>query len=103
MFDDPIIDRTRHRENVVHISARTGDGCDKLCDMLVKIVGDGKASAVFRIPNAEQGALNRLYKDAVVEEVEYGPEYVTVRATVDSKVRGMLKKYDVEPPLTEEY
>ena len=102
-FDNPVIDRTRERENIVHISAKTGEGCDRLAEMLMKIVGNGKTSVVFKIPNCEQGALNRLYRDAVVEEVEYGVEYVTVRATVDSKVRGMLKKYDTEPQEEEEY
>lgn len=102
-FDNPVIDRTRERENIVHISAKTGEGCDRLAEMLMKIVGNGKTSVVFKIPNCEQGSLNRLYRDAVVEEVEYGEEYVTVRATVDSKVRGMLKKYDTEPQKEDEY
>ncbi len=102
-YDDPVIDRTKERENVVHISAKTGEGCDRLAALLVKTVGDGKTSAVFKIPNSEQGALNRLYKDAVVEDVDYGAEYVTVRATVDSRVRGILRKYDTEPPAAEEY
>ena len=71
--------------------------------MLVDIVNGGKGSVVFKIPNAEAGALNRLYKDAVVEEVEYGADYMTVKAIVDEKVRGMMKKYDTDPPKTEEY
>ncbi len=102
-FDDPVIDRTRERDKVVHVSALTGKGCDKLAEMLVEMVNGGKSSVVFKIPNSEAGALNRLYKDAVVEKVDYGAEYVTVRATVDAKVRGMMRKYDTEPPKTEEY
>ncbi len=102
-FDDPVIDRTKERDKVVHVSALTGKGCDKLAEMLVEMVNGGKSSVVFKIPNSEAGALNRLYKDAVVEEVDYGAEYVTVRATVDAKVRGMMRKYDTEPPKTEEY
>ena len=102
-FDDPIIDRTRHREKVVHVSALTGNGCDKLAEMLTEIVNGGKSTVVFRIPNNDAGALNRLYKDAVVEEVEYGAEYITVKATVDAKVRGMMRKYDTNPPEKEEY
>ena len=102
-FDDPVIDRTKERDKVVHVSALTGKGCDKLAEMLVEMVNGGKSSVVFKIPNSEAGALNRLYKDAVVEEIDYGAEYVTVRATVDAKVRGMMRKYDTEPPKTEEY
>jgi hypothetical protein len=49
----------------------------------------------FVIPNAEQGALSKLYSEqAAVESVDYGNEAVTVIATVDDRVYGMLKKYD---------
>ena len=102
-FDDPVIDRTKHREKVVHVSALTGEGCDKLADMLVEMINGGKARVTFKIPNSEAGALNRLYKDATVEEVDYGAEYITVVATVDAKTRGTLRKYDTNPPEKEEY
>jgi GTP-binding protein HflX len=102
-FDNPIIDRTKHREKVVQVSALTGEGCDKLAEMLVEMVNGGKTRVTFKIPNSEAGALNRLYKDAVVEDVEYGAEFMTVTATVDAKVRGMMRKYDTNPPEKEEY
>jgi len=101
-YDDPVIDRTRDRQNVVHISALTGKGCDTLAELLQKMIHGDKCSVTFRIPNAEQGALNRLYKDATVEDVEYGAEFVTVKAIVDSKTRGMLRKYDTNPPILDE-
>ena len=68
-----------------------------------EIVNGGKTSVTFKIPNAEQGAMNILYREATIEDVDYGPEYVTVKAIVDAKVRGMLKKYDTDPPRAEEY
>ncbi len=102
-YDDPIIDRSRHRQNVVCISAKTGQGCQRLAEKLEELVHEGKSRVTFKIPNAEQGELNRLYKDATVEDVEYGAEFVTVTAVVDSKVRGMLRKYDIDPPKKEEY
>ena len=101
-YDDPVIDRTHDRQNVVHISALTGKGCDELAELLQKMIHGDKFSVTFRIPNAEQGALNRLYKDATVEDVEYGAEFVTVKAIVDSKTRGMLRKYDTNPPILDE-
>ena len=102
-YDDPIIDRTQSRQNVVNISALTGAGCEELALKLQEIVNGGKTTAIFKIPNAEQGAMNILYKEATIEDVDYGAEYVTVKAVVDSKVRGMLKKYDTNPPVKEEY
>ena len=86
----------------MHISAKTGQGCDVLAEMLQNIVNDGKCSVVFKIPNAEQGAMNVLYRDATIEDVDYGAEFVTVKAVVDAKVRGMLKKYDTMLPEEEE-
>ena len=46
--------------------------------------------------------MNILYREATIEEVDYGAEFVTVKAVVDAKVRGMLKKYDTMLPETEE-
>ena len=102
IYDDPIIDRTKDRQNVVHISALTGQGCELLAEMLQKVIHGDKCSVIFKIPNAEQGAMNILYRDATVEDVDYGAEFVTVRAIVDAKTRGMLRKYDTTPQIEEE-
>lgn len=85
-------------ENYICISAQNGDGIDELSELLESVVHQGTTRATFFIPNSEQGALNRLYSDATVESVDYGPDGVTVVAVVDAKVRGMLRKYDTEPP-----
>ncbi len=89
---------------VCAISAKSGEGIDTLLEKVEEIIHQGKSKVTFVIPNSEQGALNILYKNATVESVEYGYEGVTVVATVDQKVRGMLKKYDVNRPQdVEEY
>ncbi|MBQ1260573.1 MAG: GTPase HflX, partial [Clostridia bacterium] len=75
------------------ISAQSGEGVEQLAILLENIVHEGTSRATFFIPNSEQGALNKLYSDATVESVDYGPEGVTVVAVVDAKVRGMLRKY----------
>jgi len=89
-------------EKHICISAKSGEGVAELSELLEEILHSGKTRATFIIPNAEQGALNTLYKNATVEDVEYGAEGVTVIAIVDSKTRGMLRKYDTEPPRREE-
>ena len=58
------------------------------------LILEGKRRVTFRIPNAQAGALNTLYKNATVEDVEYGAEFVSVTATVDRKVHGMLRAFD---------
>ena len=83
---------------VCAISAKSGEGIDTLLQKVEEIIHQGKSKVTFVIPNSEQGALNILYKNATVESVDYGYEGVTVVATVDQKVRGMLKKYDINKP-----
>ena len=83
---------------VCAISAKSGEGIDTLLQKVEEIIHQGKSKVTFVIPNSEQGALNILYKNATVESVDYGYDGVTVVAIVDAKVRGMLKKYDVNRP-----
>ena len=78
----------------VTISAQTGQGIDQMLEILQSLLNEGKKTVVFHIPNSEGGALNLLYKSAVVENVEYGPEKMLVTATVDVKTHGMLRRYD---------
>ena len=91
-----------NEDKYVCISAQNGEGVEQLATLLEEILHSGKAKVTFVIPNREQGALNILYKNATVESVDYGAEGVTVVATVDAKVRGMLRKYVTNPPVREE-
>ena len=83
------------QKRAVCISALTGQGCDELAEAIQDIIQKGKRKVTFVIPNAEQGALSRLYSEkASVESVDYGYDAVTVVATVDDRVYGLMKKYD---------
>ncbi len=89
-------------ENTVYISALTGQGCEQMVAKLEVMVLDGKKRVTYLIPNSEAGVLNTLYKYATVENVEYGGEGMTVTAIVDSRARGMMKKYAVDDENEEE-
>ncbi|MBR6709372.1 MAG: GTPase HflX [Clostridia bacterium] len=80
-------------EQVCCISALTGRGVDELVERLEAMVNAGRRRLTFVIPNAEAGALNQLYRNATVEEVDYGPEAMTVVAVADAKTAGMLRRY----------
>ena len=95
-FDGDTANRPDAR-TAVYISALSGQGLDQLSLALQNMVRQGKRRVTFIIPNAEQGALSKLYSEqAAVESVEYGYEAVTVVATVDDRVYGMMKKYAQE-------
>ena len=80
-------------DNVVYISALTGQGMERLIERIEAIVLDGKRRVTLFIPNAESGALNTVYRVATVESVDYGNEGMTVVAMADARALGMLKKY----------
>lgn len=86
--------RSAEHERTVAISAATGQGVDALLERLEELLGEGKTRVVFHIPNREAGALNTLYQAATVEEVEYGAEEMLVRAVVDRKTHGLLRRFD---------
>ena len=82
--------------NLFFISAKTGEGIDELICRMEELANDGKTTEFFMFPHTEQGQANVLYKSAVVLDTEYLAEGVKIKATVDSKVKGILSKYLVK-------
>lgn len=78
------------------ISAKTGDGVEKLVERLEAIATGGKRQVTFRIPASKLGLLNQLYGNATVLEVRYTENGADVDAIADEKVRGQLRDYLLE-------
>ncbi len=89
-------------DNVVYISALTGQGCEQMVQKLEGMALSGKKRVTYFIPNSDGGALNTLYKYATVENVVYGADGMTVEALADSRARGMMKKYATDDVVDEE-
>lgn len=83
-------------ENIVYISAKTGQGINLLISKIEEFILDGKKRVTYQIPNSEAGALNILYKNATVENVEYSAEYILATALCDAKARGLMKKFAID-------
>ena len=90
----PSIGVPAEHTRTVAVSAKTGQGIDLLTETLQQMLHAGKQRVTFSIPNHEAGALNLLYQNATVEDVDYGADGITVTAVVDRKVHGMLKRFD---------
>lgn len=82
--------------NAAFISALTGQGVEHMVSMLESMVLADKRRVTYLIPNSEAGALNTLYKNATVEDVDYGADGITVTALADARVRGMMRRYEKE-------
>lgn len=86
------------RENAVYISAVTGQGVEQLLARMEEMLHEGSRRVFFRIPNAKQGLLAVLYRNATIEEISYGEDAVEVTAVVDARTYGQLRQYDINPP-----
>ena len=82
------------RENIIYISALTGEGTDTLINRLEELVFEGTSKITFRIPLAEAPAvIAQMYRFATVENVEYGDEFAEVTAICDKRAGGMFDKW----------
>ena len=84
-----------HGEDICSISARTGEGVDKLLEMIASRLDSGSRRVELRIPYDKGGLLDQLYREAKVESVEYG-ETIAVTAVCTPKVLGRMAPFIAE-------
>ena len=84
-----------HGADIVSISAKTGQGLDKLCAMIGERLDTGARRVTIHLPYEQAGALETLYQEAKVERVEYAGT-IQVTAVCTPILLGRLKAYIVE-------
>ena len=84
-----------HGEDIVSISAKTGEGLDDLRAMIGKRLDTGFHRVTLSLPYDKGGILDMLYRDAKVESVEYG-ETIQVVAVCAEKTAGQVKEYVID-------
>ena len=80
----------------VCISARTGEGTDRLLEMIGSIVDKGKKCVTLNIPYSKTGLLDQLHKDSQIISTEYLDSCITVEAVLNPDMYGKLKEYIAE-------
>ncbi len=78
-----------HGEDIVSISARTGEGLDELLAAIGDRLDTGARRVTIHLPYDQGGVLDLLYQEAKVEQVDYG-ETIEVVAVCTPKVIGQL-------------
>ena len=84
-----------HGDHIVSISAKTGEGLDKLMEAIGKELDEGSKQVLLSLPYDKGGILDMLYREAKVDSVEYG-ETILVQTTCTPKVLGQVNQYVVE-------
>lgn len=81
------------RENdSVYISAKTGEGIKRLLQAVDEKLDKGTRRVTIHLPYDKAGLLDGLYREAKVENVEYG-ETVDITAVCTPRIMGQLKDY----------
>ena len=81
-----------HGEDICAISAKTGEGVDKLLEMIDKRLDKGTRRVVLHLPYDKGGLLDMLYREAKVESVEYS-ETIDVTAVCGPRTLGQVELF----------
>ena len=81
-----------HGEDICAISAKTGEGVDKLLEVIDKRLDKGTRRVVLHLPYDKGGLLDMLYREAKVESVEYG-ETIDVTAVCGPRTLGQVEPF----------
>ena len=84
-----------HGEDIVSISAKTGEGLDELLAKIGKRLDTGFYRVTLALPYDKGGILEALYRDAKVESVEYDAT-INVVAVCYEKTVGQVKDYIID-------
>ncbi len=79
-------------EDAVSISAKTGEGIDKLMELIDAKLDKGTRRVTLHLPYDKTGLLDSVYREGKVESVEYGAT-VDVVAICTPRLLGQLKDY----------
>ncbi len=90
---DSFVGELPRGENVVCVSARTGEGTKDLVDMIADILGRRSRRVHLALPYSKAGVLDTLRREAAVMDVEYTESGVEFDAVVKPELWGLVRGY----------
>ena len=91
----PVGEIMPHGEDICAISAKTGEGVDRLLELIGRKLDKGVRRVVLHIPYDKGGLVDTLYREAKVENVEYG-ETIAVTAVCGPRTLGRMEPFIAE-------
>ena len=82
-----------HGEDVVCISAKSGEGADRLVQKLSELLDRGKRQVTLLLPYSAAGLLDSLNREARVLRTDYTEAGIEVEAVVQPELFGRVKQY----------
>lgn len=85
-----------HGENIVAVSALTGEGTQQLIKRINEVIGRENKRVTLRLPYSSAGLMELLHREAFVEKTEYGQDEIVIDAVCPPEVYGKLRAYVTE-------
>ena len=82
-----------HGEDVVCLSAKSGEGADALVKKLASMLGQAKRRVMLSIPYAKAGVVDALKREANVLSMEYTDEGIKAEAVLTPALLGRVKEF----------
>ncbi len=82
-----------HGEDIVCVSARTGEGTDDLIALISEVLDQGRHHVKLLIPYSDAGLLDLLNREAILEKQEYTDSGIEVDAVVTPDVFGRVRRF----------
>jgi GTP-binding protein HflX len=82
-------------ENIIEISAVTGQGLEELLNKIEERLSYGKIRVSLRIPYSNANLLEKLHNENAVSETRYLEECIEVDAIVTQSTYGKVKEFEI--------
>ena len=93
---DRYIGELPHGENIVCLSAKTGEGTSELVRAIAAVLGRESRRVTLRLPYDKGGVLDTLRREAAVTSLDYREDCVEVGVTVKPELWGLVRDYVIE-------
>ncbi|MCL2250046.1 MAG: GTPase HflX [Oscillospiraceae bacterium] len=88
-------DARRRGDDIVMISARTGQGTEELLKLMQERLSDRKKKVTLRLPYDKAGLVETLHRDGTVKDTRYLEDSIEVDTVVGPSLLGKIKEYIV--------
>ena len=82
-----------HGEDVVCLSAKSGEGVQELVEALSKLLDKGRHHVTLKIPYSSAGIADLLNREAAVIKMEYTDEAIEAEVIVPPDIFGKVKQF----------
>jgi len=90
------VDYSVANDSTVKVSAATGEGIDRLLEMIEEVIRRSKRPCKLLIPYSAQSSLSAIYDSYTVNSTDYVADGVLVEAILDEKAIGQYAAYIVK-------